>query len=263
MNETYGMSISEGKQQDNSVSNYYQTYSRFYKSGHLILGYASLDILSQFILHQQTAHGKNLAKLAKPCETKKPISNLKTVRILYLRNLAKPCETKVKLRNLYLRKTLLNKGKTTKFVFAKPCQCVTRICKTCETWFAKQFFQQWETLRNTNFENCESCENELHCETMIHIIKQCKQHSDFYNGMFTAGRETMLRQTHWDATIRNCRQSPVLYHNSTGLPFCQFHCLTLRLVTGSSEGYAWRHWVVACWGGCRGRGRRGYGRQRS
>ena len=48
---------------------------------------------------------------------------------------------------------LQNKCKTAKEVFVKPCE--TRICETCETWFAKH----GETPRNTNSENGENCKN--------------------------------------------------------------------------------------------------------
>ena len=112
---------------------------------------------------------------------------------IYLRNLAKLVFTKP-------CKTLRYEHKAAKLVFEKPCE--NRICKTlqnnakpCETLIAKI---------------AKVAKVELHCKTMIQVTKQCKQL--FYNCTFTAGRETMLRQTHWDATISDCRQSPVPYH---------------------------------------------------
>ena len=92
-----------------------------------------------------------ICPLRKPCETCKTLPNEKpmceTLRKFYLRGkLAKTCICET-------LRILRNKRKTAKLVFAKPCE--TRICETCETRFAKL----GETLRNTNCENRESCEN--------------------------------------------------------------------------------------------------------
>ena len=88
--------------------------------------------------------------LRKPCATCETLRNEKpiyeTLRKFYLRKLAKTCICET-------LRILRNKRKTAKLEFAKPCE--TRICETCETRFAKL----GETLRNTNCENRESCEN--------------------------------------------------------------------------------------------------------
>ena len=187
---------------------------------------------------QQTAHCENLAKLARPCETKKLFAQpcetciCETLRNSYLRNLAKLvfaklCETNVKLRNLYLQNVA-------KFVFAELARHDLRNnAKQSETLIAKI---------------AKAAKIRLHCETMIQITKHCKQH-----GVFTAGREpeTILKQTHWDATMGYRRQSPAPYHRKhrgTFLPVP--HCLKLRPVTGCSEGGALRHWALTCWGRC-------------
>ena len=50
MNETYGMSTSEGISQDNSVSNFYPDLSRVMQVWLLLPGYANLEISSRLSL---------------------------------------------------------------------------------------------------------------------------------------------------------------------------------------------------------------------
>ena len=144
--------------------------------------------------HQQT---KNLAELAK--------------RKLYMRNLAKivfakSCETRI----CETLRILRNKRKTAKKAFAKPCQCETRICKTCETWVAKQCETMQISIAKHKLRNLRklrklSSTAKLWCKT----TKHCKQ--QFYNST-TTGCETTLRQRHWDATVGYRHQYPAPYH---------------------------------------------------
>ena len=107
----------------------------------LKVGGCSSTVLALRHLHQQTAHWENLAKLAKPCETKNLFA--KACEIFICESLQKivfaklcdseSCETNVKLRNLYLQNLA-------KVVFAK----ITKL---------------GETLRNAYCENRKICEN--------------------------------------------------------------------------------------------------------
>ena len=113
-------------------------------------GITSVPSISRHALHQQTAHCENLAKLAKPCETKnlfaKPCETFiwESLRKLVFAKPCESCETNVKLRNLYLRNLA-------KLVFAKLAKHDLRnLAKHCETLIAKI---------------AKVAKIELHCET--------------------------------------------------------------------------------------------------
>ena len=108
---------------------------------------------------------------------------------------------KIYLRTLYLRNLYLRK--LVKLVFAKPCKTLRNKRKTAKLVFglAKLVFAKLAKHYLRNYDPS-------------HL--PCKQH--FYNSTFTVtgGRETimmsLLRQTHWDVTVCNRRQSPAHYH---------------------------------------------------
>ena len=111
--------------------------------------------------HQQTAHCENLAKLAKPCETKnlfaKPCENLicESLRKLVFAKPCESCETNVKLRNQYLR----NLAKLVFQVAKLAKHDLRNLAKHCETPIAKI---------------AKVAKIELHCETLSQITKHCK-----------------------------------------------------------------------------------------
>ena len=113
-------------------------------------------------------------------------ANCETLRNSCLRNLAKLAN---KLRKIYLRNLA-------KIVFSKLAKHHLRNmakhrlgntnCENCESWGS------WVALRNHDPKSLN--------KTVTAARSLCR------------GRETMSRQTHWDATVGNSRQSPVSYH---------------------------------------------------